>query len=84
MPTKLANPSLHDPWICLVEKSEYDQLKDKMEVRKLVDRFLAWSVPTSVRPDNLDANGRMGTGGTGTNLLSADEARQMFEFLFGE
>ncbi len=53
----------------------------KANIDKLVDRFLAWPVPTSVRPDNLDADGRMRPGGSGTNLLTADEAKQMLEYV---
>ncbi len=56
-------------------------LKTEPAVDALVDRFLAWPVPTSCCPDNLDADGRMRPGGSGTNLLSAAEAKQMFEFV---
>ena len=56
----------------------------KTRIDEMVDRFLAWPVPTSVCPDNLDADRRMRPGSSGTNLLSADEAKQMFEYVLKE
>jgi hypothetical protein len=50
-------------------------------IRLLVDRFLAWPLPKSVRSDpcvTVDYPHQR----SGTNLLTADEARQMFEYLF--
>lgn len=41
----------------------------------MVERFLAWPVPASVHPDGTPGQ----PGRTGTNLLSAAEARQMLE-----
>lgn len=41
----------------------------------MVERFLAWPVPASVHPDGTPGQ----PGRTGTNLLSAPEARQMLE-----
>lgn len=49
------------------------------DVKGLVDRFLAWKLPRSVCAD-LCAT-RQQEGRSGTNLLSADEARQMIEHL---
>lgn len=46
----------------------------------LVDRFLAWPVPASVYPDGTPGK----PGRTGTNLLSASEAREMLEHLLGK
>ena len=49
-------------------------LKDGQEttsmqkLETLVDRFLSWPVPTSVCPDNLDADRRMRPGSSGTKL----------------
>lgn len=43
----------------------------------LVDRFLAWPVPASVYPDGTPGL----PGRTGTNLLSATEARSMLEYV---
>lgn len=51
----------------------------KDQIKQLVDRFLAWQLPERVRPDNLDEKGFMRKGSSGTNLLTADEATQMFE-----
>ena len=44
----------------------------------LVDRFLAWHLPESVCSDSC-ATERGNPNRTGTNLLAADEARQMLE-----
>ena len=44
----------------------------------MVNRFLTWPVPASVHPDGI--SGKLGR--TGTNLLNADEARQMLEYVF--
>jgi hypothetical protein len=50
----------------------------KMEVTdKMVDRFLSWPMPFSVCAD-LCAT-KQGPGRVGTNLLTADQARQMLE-----
>lgn len=51
------------------------------EHRRLIERFLSWPLPRSVRSDvcvTMDYPHPR----TGTNLLTADEARQMFEYLF--
>jgi len=58
----------------------------------LVDRFLAWPLPDSVMPDGDIGHGhragdwhkKWGRPLVGTNLLSADEARQMFEHCLRE
>lgn len=52
----------------------------RSDVDRLVDRFLTWPVPASVSPDGTPGR----PGRTGTNLLSAEEARQMFEFVLGD
>ncbi len=48
--------------------------------QKLVDRFLTWPLPESVCSDRCVTE--QGEGRTGTNLLTADEALQMIEYLF--
>lgn len=45
----------------------------------LVDRFLTWPVPASVYPDGIPGR----PGRTGTNLLSAIEAREMLRHVLG-
>lgn len=52
-------------------------------IDKLVDRFLAWPVPESVCSD-ICATTKGYPGRTGTNLLTADEARQMIEYVLAE
>ena len=50
------------------------------QVKTLVDRFLSWPLPDSVCSD-LCATTRGYPGRTGTTLLTADEARQMIEYI---
>jgi hypothetical protein len=53
---------------------------------KLIDRFLAWPLPDSVCPDACTINKRAHGAPipTGTNLLSAIEARQMLEHVLAD
>ena len=55
-------------------------------IDKMVDRFLAWPLPKDFCPDggisfiiNMDARGYAPSWPVGTNLFTADQARQMFE-----
>ena len=52
----------------------------KIEIDKMVDLFLIWPLPKTVCPDQC-ALDRNFLHRTGTNLLTADEARQMFEYI---
>lgn len=49
------------------------------DIAGLVERFLTWPVPPSVCPDGVPGK----PGRTGTNLLSATEAREMLMFVLG-
>ena len=53
---------------------------EKSLMDELVDRFLAWPLPWSVCADPC-ASVQGDEHRTGTNLLTADEARQMIEHL---
>jgi hypothetical protein len=58
----------------------YEQLRQMIEKAKmnaLVDRFLQWPLPKSVRPEP----GPFGPHDTGTCLLTADEAEQMLRYV---
>lgn len=63
---------------------DYDVIKNHFEtVDSLVEKFLAWPLPKSVcadmcatRPETLHRSG--------TNLLTATEAKEMFEYLLGK
>lgn len=57
------------------DKSNHKEVD--VNIDKLVDRFLAGPLPDSVCVDFCATNQQ--TGRSGTNLLTADEARQMFE-----
>ena len=50
-------------------------------IRAAVDRFLSWPLPKSVCSDTCVTMNDYKSPRYGTNLLSADEARQMFEYV---
>lgn len=50
---------------------------------KLIDRFLAWPLPKSVCSDKCVSDPTY-PNRVGTNLLTADEAKQMLDYLFEE
>ena len=52
------------------------------EIKAVVDRFLAWPLPASVSVDSCALVRDYPTPRSGTNLLTATEARQMLEYLF--
>ena len=54
------------------------------QIKTLVDRFLAWPLPQSVCSDTCVSDKNYKFPRSGTNLLTADEARQMFEYLFAK
>ena len=67
-------------------------MRDEL-IRMLVDRFLAWKLPEDFKPDagisfkptfNEHLSQPMKYEPTGTNLFTADQARQMFEYLLAE
>lgn len=51
-------------------------------INQLVERFLSWPLPKSVCADPCASNPDY-PGRSGTNLLNADEARQMLEHVLG-
>lgn len=53
------------------------------QTKALVDRFLAWPLPASVRSDACVTQDYPHAR-SGTNLLTSDEARQMIEHLLGQ
>jgi hypothetical protein len=55
-------------------------LSECVRLAALVNRFLAWKLPDSVCSDQC-ANIPGYPNRSGTNLLTADEARQMIEYL---
>ena len=63
------------------EREELAILRAKPDVlNTLVDRFLMWPLPKSVRSD-LCVTMDYEFPRSGTNLLSADEAKQMVDYL---
>jgi len=62
----------------------------KTMIGKMVDRFLGWKLPQDFGPDcgisftPFHPNGTTRYEPIGTNLLTADQARQMFEHALGE
>jgi hypothetical protein len=57
-------------------------MADNLVTKALVDRFLAWQLPKSVCSDGCVTDQNYKFPRCGTNLLTADEARQMIEHLF--
>lgn len=53
------------------------------ELKQAVDRFLGWPVPDSACADGC-ATMKGYKHRVGTNFFTADEARQMFEYVFGK
>jgi hypothetical protein len=58
-------------------------VSDRTRIDSLVDKFLSWPLPESVCSD-LCVTEHGEKGRVGTNLLTADEARQMLEYLLEE
>ncbi|MDO8547908.1 MAG: hypothetical protein Q7R68_11195 [Nitrospirales bacterium] len=56
------------------------RLREALNIDRLVDKFLAWPLPESVCSD-LCATKQNYPHRSGTNLLSADEAKKMLEYL---
>lgn len=65
-----------------VRDDSYQQGRVEVNVDALVDRFLAWPLPASVCSD-LCATKQGYPHRSGTNLLSAVEAKAMLEYVLG-
>lgn len=52
-------------------------------MKEMVDRFLAWPLPASVRADSCTTEADYPHPRSGTNLLTATEAEQMLEHVAG-
>ena len=63
----------------LGERIEAFSAPQAPDMDALVARFLTWPVPASVYPDGTPGQ----PGRTGTNLLSAEEARLMLQHVLG-
>lgn len=50
-------------------------------IDEMVDRFLSWKLPTTVAADQCATDSSYPHTRTGTNLLTANEARQMIEHI---
>jgi hypothetical protein len=60
--------------------AEWDERK-KQFIAKCVDRFLGWPLPKSVCADFCATDSNYPHQRSGTNLLNADEARAMLEYV---
>jgi hypothetical protein len=54
---------------------------EKVQIKELVDRFLNWPLPASVRSDLCVTMVDYPHQRIGTNLLTANEAEQMIRYL---
>lgn len=74
---------------CLARAYVAAEIADEIEgrnvpsIKELVDRFLAWSLPQSVCSDACVTDSKYPFPRSGTSLLTADEAKQMIEYLLG-
>lgn len=57
------------------------EAEHQAEVKRMVDRFLGWPLPKSVRPDDCVMDQNYSHSRCGTNLLTATEATQMIEYM---
>lgn len=80
----------YDAWLKVQEVAD-DGCDDL--IKRMVDRFLAWKLPADFAPDagisfkaefNEHTDHPMKHQPSGTNLLTADQARKMVEFLLSE
>lgn len=69
-------------WLGPITPDSFQQGRVAANVDALVDRFLAWPLPASVCSD-LCATKQGYPHRSGTNLLSAAEARAMLEYVLG-
>lgn len=69
-------------WFGPLSPNDYQQGRVAVNVDALVDRFLAWPLPASVCSD-LCATKQGSPHRSGTNLLSAVEAKAMIEHVLG-
>lgn len=53
-------------------------------IQEMVDRFLSWPLPQTVCVDHCATDRTYPARRYGTNLLTADEARQMIEYLLAD
>src|SRR5574343_85304 len=63
------------------ENSNQVQAGVMPKIADLVDKFLTWELPKSVCSDLRVTENNYNTKRTGTNLLTADEAKQRLEYL---
>ena len=73
---------IHGEWLGPITPDSYQQGRVEVNVDALVDRFLAWPLPASVCSD-LCATKQGYPHRSGTNLLSAVEAKAMLEYVLG-
>jgi len=75
---------------CGVCGNFHDIFADCPQIDKMVDRFLSWTLPKDFTPDggiSFDGRGddewnKNKTWPVGTNLFTAEQAKQMIECLF--
>jgi hypothetical protein len=77
-----------ETWTCELTKVELlafvEGLQRDINTKELVNRFLAWQLPTTVCSDTCVTMPNYPHQRSGTNLLTANEAKQMIEYLFSE
>ena len=80
LPTQVIGPCKETEGADVAEALHQERLKER---QTLIDRFLAWRLPASVCSDLCVTDRDYKFPRSGTNLLTADEARQMLDYLLG-
>lgn len=71
-----------EPWMRdAITVAHFQGKLDAPDPAALVDRFLAWPLPKSVCSDGCVTDANYQFPRSGTNLLTAEEAKQMIEHL---
>lgn len=78
VPTVVIGPCKETNCADLVEVM--NEVREK-ELNHMVNRFLSWPLPKSVCSDTCVSDRNYQFPRSGTNLLTADEARQMLEYV---
>lgn len=64
-----------------MSKTEIRKLDEALDLDDMVNRFLRWPLPASVCSDTCVSDRNYPHGRSGTNLLTAQEARAMLRFV---
>lgn len=72
---------LYEAWCAAWRARTASEPQPNASLSQMVDRFLAWPLPKSVCSDLCVTDSNYPSARSGTNLLTADEARSMLEYV---